>query len=197
MSLFFESIACQNGRLQNMVGHEKRLNSTRKELLNSSDTIKLDSIPIPEFAKEGLWKCRVSYKYEISKIEFTIHSHSQAQTFRLVKSEMEYPFKYENRSEILKLFKQRGSCDDIIIVNNKMITDSSIGNLIFYDGKKWVTPSSPLLKGTMRTKLLEGGKIQSRSIQIEDLSGFESLMMINALNPFDQSRALPIENIKY
>ena len=78
-----------------------------------------------------------------------------------------------------------------------MITDSSIGNLIFYDGKKWLTPSSPLLKGTMRTKLLEGGKIQSRSIQIEDLSGFESLMMINALNPFDQSRALPIENIKY
>ena len=90
--------------------------------------------------------------------------------------------KYSDRSLINKLFDQRGSCDEIIIIKNGKVTDCSIGNLIFRQGKKWYTPDSPLLLGTQREKLLQEGKIQERTIFQEDIVNFDEIKIINAMN---------------
>ena len=80
------------------------------------------------------------------------------------------------------MFDQRGSYDEIIIIKNGKVTDCSIGNLIFRQGKKWYTPDSPLLLGTQREKLLREGKIQETTIFQEDIINFDEIKIINAMN---------------
>ncbi|HHF3814093.1 TPA: aminotransferase class IV [Haemophilus influenzae] len=90
--------------------------------------------------------------------------------------------KYSDRSLINTLFAQRGACDEIMIIKNGKVTDCSIGNLIFRQGKKWYTPDTPLLLGTQREKLLQEGKIQERTIFLEDIVNFDEIKIINAMN---------------
>ncbi len=42
-----------------------------------------------------------------------------------------------------------------LCVKNGLVTDCTIGNLVFFDGTGWVTPDQPLLKGTKRQALLD------------------------------------------
>jgi 4-amino-4-deoxychorismate lyase len=65
-----------------------------------------------------------------------------------------YRHKYSDRSHLLELMNMRGDCDDILIVKDGYITDTSFSNIVFFDGDKWVTPARPLLRGTMRESLL-------------------------------------------
>ena len=70
------------------------------------------------------------------------------------------------------LYDLRNDCDDILIVKRGMVTDSSYANIVFRRGKRWYTPWSALLKGTMRLNLLERNKIYEEEIRVEDLRIF-------------------------
>jgi len=48
--------------------------------------------------------------------------------------------------------------DEVVFIKNGMVTDCSIGNLLFFDGHEWITPYIPLLKGTQRAFLLDKKK---------------------------------------
>ena len=62
-----------------------------------------------------------------------------------------YPYKYTDRDNINRLIELRGDCDDILIIKNGMVTDSSYANVVFRDlNGNWVTPSTFLLPGTIR-----------------------------------------------
>jgi 4-amino-4-deoxychorismate lyase len=194
MSPLFESIACLDGQLQNLSFHQTRMNRSRAMVLKHSESINLN-LEIPQEAKEGLWKCRVAYGNKIDKVDFSKYIPAHAKTFKLVKAEIAYPHKFEDRQALNALFELRGIADDIIIVVDDLVTDTSYGNLIFSDGQNWVTPRQPLLEGTMRASLLATGQISVREVTVNDLEQFSRFMMINALNPFDEQRALSIENI--
>jgi len=96
-----------------------------------------------------------------------------------------YEFKFQNRKTIDRLFEKREDCDDILIVKGGKVTDSSFANIVFRNGKDWVTPWSPLLKGTMRQKLIETNKIQPEKILEEDIKSFQTFKLINAMMEFD------------
>ncbi len=94
---------------------------------------------------------------------------------------IEYNYKYENRECLNELLELKQNCDDILIVKNKKITDTSFSNIVFFDGKKWITPSTPLLKGTKREKLLSDGKIVQNEIKLNDLKYFQKAALINSM----------------
>jgi 4-amino-4-deoxychorismate lyase len=96
-----------------------------------------------------------------------------------------YEFKYADRDEIDALFARREQCDDILIVKNGLITDTSYANILLKKGKQWFTPWSALLKGTMRTKLVEYSKVQEEEIPVTEISNFKSFKLINAMMEFD------------
>jgi 4-amino-4-deoxychorismate lyase len=153
-------------------------------------------IEIPEFAKEGLFRCRVSYSKQIEMIEFIPHKYREIKSLKLIEdNEIDYRFKYADRVRLNQLFENRGSCDDIIIVKNGRITDSTFANIVFYDGEKWWTPDSPLLQGTQRTKLLGSGKISECRITPKDISKYKKAGLINALNNFEEMPQIEIANI--
>jgi 4-amino-4-deoxychorismate lyase len=145
-----------------------------------------------------LFKCRVIYSKSIEKIEFLPYSFRQIKTLRLVENNgIDYSNKYADRTELDNLFSQKGECDDIIIVKNGLITDSFAANLVFYDGEKWWTPDSPLLKGTKREKLLEEKTISACKIEVSDLHKYSRVGLINAMIEFDAMPVIRIENIRF
>jgi 4-amino-4-deoxychorismate lyase len=177
--------------------HQARFEKALLEYFKTSSKINLfECIEIPEFAKTGLFRCRVSYSEQIEKIEFFPHQYRDIKSLKLVvDNEIDYRFKYSDREKLQQLFSNRGSCDDIIIVKNGNVTDSFAANLVFFDGLKWWTPDTPLLAGTQRKKLLTEGKIFERRITRFDISKYKKVGLINALNDLDEMPVIEIENI--
>ena len=197
MSRLFETIKCIDGKLFNMEFHQARFENACMEYFGISAEIKLiERIEIPDFAKKGLFRCRVTYTSQIEKIEFIPHQYREIKSLKLVEvNEIDYHFKYADRERLQQLFRNRGDCDDIIIVKNGCVTDSFAANLVFFDGLKWWTPDTPLLAGTQRKKLLTEGKIFERRIPTSDISKYSKVGLINALNDFNEMPLIDIANI--
>jgi 4-amino-4-deoxychorismate lyase len=183
MSQLLETIKCHNGKLVNIKWHNLRFNQVRKEYFGLSEALNLEEIiTIPEYAKNGLFRCRVLYSKAIEKIEFIPHHFRTVKSLKLVEANaIYYQFKYSNRNKLNELFERRGDCDDILIVKNNRITDSYTANAIFFDGHKWWTSDTPLLPGTQRAKLIDEGNLSVCKITPSDLSKYKKTGLINAL----------------
>jgi 4-amino-4-deoxychorismate lyase len=197
MSPLVETIKIKNGKLFNLYYHNLRFNRSRSEYFGISDRADLEQIiKIPSDKKEGLYRCRVIYSPEIVRIEFHQHTIKEIRTLKLIEADtIEYCFKYLNRKPLQKLYDMRGDSGDILIIKNGHVTDSFTANVIFFDGKKWYTPDTPLLQGIMRAKLLNENKILERRITINDLKKYKTVGLINALQDFDEMPVLDMKSV--
>lgn len=197
MSPLLETIKCEDGKLFNLDFHQARFENAQKEYVGITPKTKLfDTIEIPEFAKSGLFRCRVTFSKQIDKIEFIPHNYREIISLKLVEdNNIDYHYKYANREKLQRLFDLRGNCDDIIIVKNGFITDSFVANLVLFDGKNWLTPDTPLLSGTQRAKLLKEEKIFESHINIHNLQKFEKVGLINALNNLEEMPIIEIRHV--
>ena len=182
-----------------MENHNSRLNHSRKALYKSTDIIDLQQvIQIPSDIKKGLYKCRVSYSKEIKTIEFELYVPRTIKSLRLIEANtIFYNYKYTNRGRLNELLTKRERFDEILIVKNGYITDTSYSNIIFFDGTQWFTPSTPLLQGTMRSSLLKNNVIAEMKIKVADLKQFKKARLINAMIPFESGKDIKIEKIGY
>lgn len=194
----FESISVLDGEIQNAEFHIKRFEqSYRKFFWENPKYDLLDAIEISGAYRKGQVKLRVSYGREHK--EFSLHHYKKREikSLKLVRSDaIEYDIKFQERSNLDALFELKDDCDDVLIVKNGCITDASYANIVFFDGDRWFTPSSPLLKGTMRANLLHEGLIAERIIKEYELSQFIGFQLINAMLGFNDQQSLPIKNIK-
>jgi 4-amino-4-deoxychorismate lyase len=138
------------------------------------------------YPKAGLYKCRIVYTTKVESIELIPYEPRKIESLKVVyDNAVEYAHKYENRSAIDAIFAQRQFCSDVLIVKNGFVTDSSISNIIFFDGYKWVTPNTPLLRGTMRQFLIEAAEIKEQPVSVQDIPSFKTFRLINSLMGFD------------
>ena len=177
-----ETIKCEDGIVFNLPYHQERVNKSRKELYNTTDTLALASFIVPP--KNGLYRCRIVYAEKIQSIEYIPYIPKKIQNLKVVSSTLDYHLKYANREVFNTLIETYHDVDDIIIEKKGYITDTSIANIAFYDGKQWVTPTNPLLKGTMRQKLLDEGFLQTKDIKKEDLHHYTHVALTNAMLGF-------------
>ena len=191
MSLLFETIKVKDGCFLNLPLHMQRMNYSRKMLLHSKNPIPLENmLTIPDNFQYGIYKCKVEYDFFIHSISFSAYNPKNIKTLQLVHADsIMYNYKFSDRS-LLEDLKNKANADEIIIVKNGLITDTSFSNIIFYDGEKWITPSTPLLEGTMRKKLLQEKKIVKRKIQLNDLKNFRKIKLINAMRDMDDEDVL-------
>ncbi len=137
---------------------------------------------VPADCRNGLFKCRVIYGNELSDASFSPYTPRIIRSLKLVHhNTIDYAWKYEDRSALNDLLAQKAAADEIIIVKNGYLTDSSYSNLAFYDGTTWFTPENPLLKGIQREYLLQQGKLQTAPLRVEDLESFSQIALINAM----------------
>lgn len=193
-----ETIRSENGRLLNLNDHNERLNRSIRDLFGKTSAISIeDEVRIPEFAGSGILKCRVEYDMAIRKIEFIPYVARAIRSLRLIEDNtIDYSYKFNDREKIEELFSRRGDCDDILIIKNGMITDSSYANVIFRDQSgNWITPSSYLLAGTRRASLLRRGLITEATTCFKDIEKYTEVKLINAMLDIDDSEAIPVSKI--
>lgn len=199
MSLFIETIKVADGQAKNICFHQARFEHTRREIFRcNSHPLLEEKISPPYNASTGIFKCRVLYDRDKLKIEFHPHIKPEISSLKLlISDEIEYTFKSSDRSGLTELYRQKGDFDDILIIKNDRITDSYFANVVFWDGFQWLTPEKPLLQGCMRASLIKNGSIQTADIRVKDLSKFQSLRLINALNDLNESPDIPINALSW
>jgi 4-amino-4-deoxychorismate lyase len=197
MCQLVESLKLKDGVIRNLEYHQSRMNRSMNELFPDAEKIELaKAITIPENCKSGVYKVRVVYGSGVEKIEIEPYIFRTIKSLKVVRHEsIDYHLKYTNRQILQELFAQRGNCDDIIIVKNGFVTDSFAANLLFFDGKKWFTPTTTLLKGTKRQLLLDQGIISEREIREEDIRSYQKVGLINAMIDFNEMQVINIDRI--
>ncbi len=183
MSLLIESIKIFNGRIYNLNRHQQRMNNSRKALFGIDIPISLRSkILIPALYHTGLIKCRIVYNTEINQITYHKYIPKPIKSVQLVyDNSIVYDHKYKDREHINQLYAQRGECDDIIIVKNGMLTDSSYCNIALRKLGKWYTPDSCLLQGTRRTQLIDQRKLIVKPIPVDTIHNYDRISLVNAM----------------
>ncbi len=197
MCLLLETIKLQNGVLENLCYHNLRMNAAREELFRTAGSIRIEEeIRIPPEFMAGVFRCRIFYKRSIEQVEFLPHASRIFNRLKIVHHDsIDYHLKFADRTLLNELFAFRGKADEIIIIKNGLVTDCTIGNLVFYDGKEWVTPDTPLLKGTRRQALLEQHRIRERQITASDLPRFDRTGIINSFYDLDDMPVILQQNI--
>lgn len=176
--------------------HQKRVNQTFSHF-GKEDSIDLAKIyKNLQHDEDGLFKLRIAYDLDKRiRTQMIPYAIPEIQDFKLVENNsFDYSFKFEDRKELDKM-KAKAKAEEIIIVKNNHITDTSFSNLLFLKGKDWFTPSTYLLNGVQRQHLLKQKKIKETEITLQNIKQFTHFQIINALNDFDDMFIYPIDRI--
>lgn len=176
--------------------HQKRVNQTFSHF-GKEGSIDLAKIyKNLEHDEDGLFKLRISYDLDKKiRTQMIPYAIPEIHDFQLVENNsFDYSFKFEDRRELDKM-KMKSKAEEIIIVKNNHITDTSFSNLLFLKGKDWFTPNTYLLNGVQRQHLLKNKKIKEAEITLQNIKQFSHFQIINALNDFDDMFIYPIDRI--
>ena len=186
MKELFETIKIEDGRVFNIKWHNQRLNRSRLELFGLNKPLNLADYITPP--SQGLYRCRVLYDTEIKSVEYLPYTPKTFKSFKIVQSNLEYNYKFSDRSQINRLIQKE--YDEIIIEKDGLLTDTSIANIAFYDGKDWITPKIPLLQGTTRERLLEEGFLKLKDIKKDDIQNYLHFALMNAMIGFQIQKSI-------
>ena len=119
---------------------------------------------------------------KIEEITYVPYQRRKVSSLRLVTSDtIDYTYKSAHREELNALYAQKGMADDVLIVRNGYLTDTSIANVALYDGDTWFTPAHPLLRGTKRSEFLDRQLIVEKDIPQICLKDYSHIMLFNAM----------------
>ena len=192
-STFLETIKAVDGEIFNLKYHQERYESVLKSLDFDNFKNLKDYLKPP---KNGIYRCRLVYSLDVINVTYHKYKKREVKSLKLVHDDtIEYSKKSTLRDTIDKLFEKRVNCDDILIIKNSLVCDTSIANVAFYNLGKWYTPSKPLLKGTTRQRFLDNGKIIEKEIKIQDIKKYSKVALLNAMIDFDIIRQYDLKDI--
>lgn len=192
---FIETIKLSDGRVFHLEYHQERVCNTflrffpNQKVLLLSDIIEKVTLPT-----QGKHKIRIVYGSERPTIEVLPYEIRSIATIKCVEADfLDYSYKFLDRT-FLNTLKESAGTDEVIFVKDGKVTDSSYANIIFFDGRQWVTPSTFLLNGTCRQRLLKEGKIKEAPIHYTDIHHFEQIGFINAMLDIGEL-SLPVSQV--
>ncbi len=182
-SSYLETIRSVDGELLNMSYHQKRYESVLDSLGIEKKEDLTQYINPPEF---GIYRCRLVYTDESIDVSYHEYKKRVVNSLKIVfDNNIEYSLKSTCRDEIDELYAQKEDADDILIIKDLLVSDTSIANIAFLSNGQWITPRKPLLKGTTRERLLDEGKIIEADIRVQDIRSFPQVALLNAMIDFD------------
>ncbi len=182
-SSYLETIRSVDGEIMNISYHQKRYESVLKEMGCEDIKDLKEYLDPPSY---GVYRCRLVYTKDT--IDVTYHEYKKRDIYSLklvFNNNIEYSKKSANRDEIDSMFENRGEADDILIIKDLLVTDTSIANIAFYKDGLWITPKNPLLKGTTRQRFIDEGQIIEEDIKVQELRSFSRVALLNAMIGFD------------
>jgi 4-amino-4-deoxychorismate lyase len=177
--IYFETIRCEDFEIFNLEYHNKRVANTIGLNINLQEYI----YPI----SEELLRCKIIYNdFEIINVEYFPYKKREINSFKLIfDDEISYSKKYLNREKLDELFSKKQNCDEVIIIKNGIVTDTTIANIAILYEDIWLTSKNCLLKGTTRARLLEERVLIEKDISLEMLKKASKIALMNAMIDFD------------
>jgi len=194
LPLLLETIKIEDGQVANLPYHQERCTRSRQALYQCNDILSLSTYIDPP--QIGRYRCRILYAKALHSIEYISYVPKIIQKLKIVPSKIEYPYKYANRETLDSLIHNHQDADEIIIEKDGYLTDTTISNIAFFDGQTWFTPATPLLRGTMRAKLVNEGFLTTRDIRKEDLHTYIQVALMNAMLGFKILKDIQITDLK-
>lgn len=188
---FVETIKIKDGKALNLSYHQARMERTIQSCFTPSRRkgIPLIGESLSTNPDMVFFKARVLYgEHGIEDIQYAPYAMRKIHSLKIVTdNDIDYAFKSTDRSELDRLTAQKGDCDDVVIVKNGLVTDTSFTNIaVFIDGR-WLTPRCPLLMGTKRASLIDKGILNEADITPDDLMKAEKVSLINAMIELEES----------
>lgn len=193
-----------------MSGHNERCNRSRKILFGATEPIDLAAVFAEKWAKNDVTqldlsnnapdtyeRCRFIYGTDgVHKVEIVRTARRNIRSLQCVHADdFDYSHKFADRLRF-DLLNQNIQTDDILIIKNGFLTDTTYANIVFRDKTgHFFTPSTPLLAGTKRAQLLTENKIEAVDLRLNDLSKFVEARLINATMDLENSPKILIGNI--
>ncbi len=144
------------------------------------DLFKLISPP-----DKSLYRCRFVYDEKGFEIEYIPYKMKKIQTLQSIEvDDLDYALKYADRSALEELSLEKKDADDVLIIKDGFVTDTSIANIAFFDGENWLTPRHPLLEGTSRARYLSKHKLKLADISLQNAKKYEKFALMNAMIGF-------------
>ncbi len=145
----------------------------------------LEELDLPE---SGVYKLRLLYRAGLEQHTIEPYTINSVTSLQIVEADdLRYGRKYADRSDIESLFRRRKECDDILIIQQNHVTDSSYANLALHDGSRWYTPAWPLLRGTRRAELIASKVLHPSVIRLRDLPHFEKIRLVNSMMVWEEA----------
>lgn len=188
MCRFVESIKLKDGVFYRLKFHQERVNNAFAACFPSVEPINIfENINQSVFPQQGIYKCRIVYDSDLQLLEYTPYVRREIHSLRLMETELEsFRYKPEDRSGLNAAFARRDGCDDVLLVKNALLTDTSYSNIALFDGRNWYTPRVPLLYGVNRAELLEKGTLKEKDIKADDLKMYQQISLLNAMIEFGE-----------
>ena len=177
-----ETIRCEKKKPLHLSYHQKRLDQSCRAL-GIENTFDLPTLINPP--DEETYRCRFLYGKNGYTVEFHPYIPRTVSSLQLIFSDdLEYSLKYADRTSLNVLFELRGECDDVLIVKNGYLCDTTIANIALFINGAWLTPKSPLLEGTTRARLIDEGVLTPTPLCIDDIARADKIAVMNAMVGF-------------
>jgi len=196
---FFETIRVQDGFIEGFGRHLSRMRQTCQHSFGvfHHENI-ISGIAVPQKHIAGLVKLNIFYNRDSFEVRFSPYTPMPIQNIVVVecRPDFDYSYKFTNREYLNELLSSVPGADEIIIIKNGHVTDTSKANIVFEKDHKYYTPDTCLLNGTMRQHLIRSKRIFEKAMRAEDVFSYEKMYFINALNPLETAMALSCKMVE-
>ncbi|MCT7646963.1 aminotransferase class IV family protein [Aliarcobacter butzleri] len=184
---YFETIKCEDFEVFNLDYHQKRVANTIGLNINLQEYIN----PI----SEELLRCKLIYDENgVVDVLYFPYKKREIKSFKIIfDNEIEYSKKYLNRAKLDELYQKRDDCDEVIIIKNEIVTDTTIANIAIFYENSWITSKNCLLGGTTKARLLEEKKLFEKDITLGMLKNASKVALMNAMIGFDEIKNFKIK----
>jgi len=139
---------------------------------------------LQDMPKKGLCRAKVIYDEKSISTYYYIYKAKKIAKIKCIEATFNYPHKYLDREKIDTLLVLHPNYDELILTHNGLLTDATIANIALRQEGIWYTPTTPLLPGTTRARLLDEGKIIPRAISVSEIAHYDGLALMNAMIGF-------------
>lgn len=194
---FIETIKISEGYPCHLEFHLRRMQETLQSMGKPMPELQAGLFSPPAGLRRGVVKCRVVYDSTgVCEVEFAAYTPRVIRTLKVVgDDDIVYPYKYADRSMLMKLYEKRSDCDEVLIVKNGFLTDTSYSNVVLSRGGAFYTPDTYLLNGTKRRFLLQQGLIRECRVRVADLYTYDRVYLINAMLDLEDEVAIPADRV--
>lgn len=193
----FETIAVEHFEPQLLQYHQQRMDDSFLRYFHLENPYQLSKVFRSEqIVSDGVLKWRVEYGSQGFRSTIEPYSPRMIRRVKLVEidPDFDYSMKFSDRAYFDLLKKRNPGYDELILLKNGQLTDSTYSNLILEavsDGRLY-TPSTPLLHGTQRQYLIDTVKVIPIPISIGQLPEFHKIYFVNAMLPLPHAPSLDI-----